>query len=175
MKYKLSTALLLVLFASAPGYADLIGNFDGLDNLIARSDAILITRIEENVEAGISFGFPTTQLCRVFKTLKGDIPDGSRIPLRLRDTTDYSVPEKFRVLSVHVVFLIKQPPDKDGIEYHSVPYEGANIEISPLFNEKVLKGNSIKENIKLLVQGYIEYRNKVLKREDILIEKILKS
>lgn len=174
MKYKTCLITLFIFLASAPCYADLVGNFDGLDNLIARSDAVVVARIERHIDTSSSPTLTTNHLCYVFKTFKGDVHAGRMSPLRLRDTAGSSR-GKFRLHSVHVLFLIKQPTEKGGIEYRSLPFEGANIEVSPLFTEGMLKGNSIKENIKLLIQDYVEYRDKEMRREDALFDKILKS
>jgi hypothetical protein len=174
MKYKSCLLPLFIFLASAPCYADLVGTFDGLDNLIDRSDAVVVVRVERHIDTSSSPTLTTTHLCYVLKSFKGDAPAGRRLPLRLRDTTN-SFREKFRLSSVHVVFLIKQPRERGGIAHRSLPYEGANIEVSPLFNEGMLKGNSIKENIKQLIRDYVEYRVKEMRREDELFDRILKS
>jgi hypothetical protein len=173
MKKKICV-LLFVLATSIPCLAVLIGNFDGLDPLINRADAIAVIRIDEHIDNRSTPNLSTTHKCYVYQTLKGSIPVGSGLPVRLTDTTT-SFREKFRVYSTHLVFFYKHPKDKEGIEYDSVQWEGANIEVSPFGNEKVPEGKSVKERIKILINNYIIFRDQEAKREDALLQKVLKS
>ena len=174
MKSRIFVALLLSVALLIPCYGVVIGNFDSLDKLIDRADAIAVVRIDSHINNQSNPSLYTTHRCYVYQTLKGEVPVGKTIPLRLIDTTG-SFREKFRLLSTHLVFFVKEPKDKDGIEYRSLQWQGANIEVSPFGNEKLPEGKSIKETIKLLIQRYVEYRNEEQKKEDALLQKVVKS
>ena len=170
MKSKIAVAILVILAFAIPTYAYVIGNFDGLEKLIDRADAIAIVRIDGDISADPRNGY-TTKRCYIYQSLKGDIPANKFLPLRLMDTSG-SYREKFRLHSAHIVFLNKSAKSRDEAEYQSVNFVGANIEISPFGNEKLPANLSTKETIKLLIQRYVEYRDKEIKAEDAFLEEI---
>lgn len=170
----LGVATLCILLA-LPGGATIIGDFDSLDALITRADAIAVIRIDSHIGEKDRLHIDiasTPHTCYVYQTLKGDIPVGKAVPMRLADTS-FAFREAFRLSSTHLVFLRKHSKDDKGIEYDSLLWQGANLEVSPFGNEKALTGKPVKLRIQMLVKTYREYRLQEAKREDKLLNKVL--
>lgn len=167
-----------MLFAtmSVPSFGFIIGGFPGMDKFIEQSDTIVIVQIEKQVDDVDREGHmgTTTYLCRVQKTMKGELAAGSTLPLHLVDASP-TYRRKFVHGSTHILFLEQMPKNKDDPEYLSPGVVGNNIEIAPRFNQKKLTGKTIKENIKLLIEDYIEFRNEDAKRENEFLNKVLEA
>ena len=167
--YVLFVVLMLI---AVPCFARLFGRFNGLDNLINKSDAIVVARIENT--SGAVFGPDgwETRRCMIYQSLKGDIAADKFVTFRLANSNFLSFPSAFTEGTSYVLFLRKVPKKYD-ISYQSISQEGDNIELSPLGNEKKPEGSSVKERIQTLIRNYIAYRDQKAQRENKLLDKML--
>jgi len=168
MKIKYLTAIILIFLSLYAG-AISIGPYPGLSKLIDKADAIVVLRIDRHLS---DFGSPTllsTHECFVYQTLKGDIPEGSRIKLRLMHTQPGFV-APFSLLSTHLIFLYKTTHEDEQTDYRSLQIEGANIPLSSNGHEKEPEGNTIEEKVKNLIRDAIKYQaEEHLKRRTFLM------
>ena len=105
-------------------------------------------------------------------TLKGDIPAGKRIPLRLMDTrTSFVTP--YARSSTHLMFLTKKRTPNEPTEYRTIEFQGANIRLSPFGHEKMPKGKTIEDKVKGLIKDSLEYRRKQYEKEREFLESVL--
>ncbi len=169
------TALFLIasiVLSSAVCHGVIIGFFPGLDKLIGNADAIVILRIERSFSDGISSTLYDTYECYIYQTLKGEIPINQRIRLQLMDTRTSSVPP-FAPSSTHLVFLTKKLMPNEPTDYRSLNIEGANVLVSPLGNEKMPEGKTVKEQIQALLTRTLEYNKKQYEKEQMFLHKML--
>ncbi len=160
---------------------DLVGLFDSLDAMAARSDAVLLIRVEEHVQPrsmkrlGVNTsGDWSVEDCYVTKSLKGSLPESQGIRLRLFRSGVTAGPEGFDVFSRHVVFLKRRPDDGSGILYESLKYQNSHIQVSPDYDPRLLAGKSLKERLAALVREYRRYRDAKARREDAFFTQLLK-
>jgi hypothetical protein len=148
-----------VLITPQAAWAVIIGYYPGLDALIEQADAVVILRIDG--QKG-DFGSPTllsTHDCYIYQSLKGEIPIGQRITLRLMDTrSEFVTP--YAVGSTHLMFL-----KKEGTQYRTLAIQGANVQLSPLGHEKMPEGATVKERVAALIEGATAYRQQEHEKE----------
>jgi hypothetical protein len=167
------TRLLLVAcvaFAPVPAHAVRIADFRSLDHLIDNADAIAVVRIDKNIDPNMGPDLCNTQECYIYATLKGDMKAGDRVPMRLMDTRG-SLVSPYGVGSTHLLFLRKDAGGRWS--YRSLQVQGANLPTSPLFRDATIKGLAVKDAVKALIREYGEYRDKKLRKEKELLDKVL--
>jgi len=151
-----------------------IGDFPGLDRLIAKSDAIVILRVDQHVgDLSPSPTLYTTHDCYVYQTLKGEIPVNKIARLQLMDTRTKSA-TPFSIFSTHLMFLTKKRDANEPTDYRTIEFIGANIRIPDLGNEKLPVGDTTAEKIKTLLRGTIEHNQKCLEAEKTLLSTMAK-
>ena len=149
-----------------------IGYFPGLKQLIDKSDAIVILRIDEHIKYQINPTLYSTHLCYIYQTLKGNIPKNTRIPIRLMDTQDSFV-TPFSFHSTHLIFLTKKRTENEPTEYRTIQFEGANIILSPFGNEKTPEGKTVEQKVKNLIKNAIAYQAKECEKRQKFLKTIL--
>ena len=169
-------AILTITFTSSlhPVAPVAIGDFPGLDQLIAKSDAIVILRVDQHV--GDVFPNPTfytTHECYVYQTLKGRIPANKKIRLRLMDTRTGSA-TPFSIFSTHLMFLTKKREASEPTEYRTIEFIGANIRVPDLDNEKAPIGDNAAGQIRSLLSRTQKHNQKKLEAEKALLNKMAK-
>jgi hypothetical protein len=170
---KPTVTLATLLFACTVCFAEKISPFPGLPKLMEEADAIVILRVEEDLERYPSPVLYRTYKCCIHQTLKGDIQAVSRIALDLLDTRTRMEPP-FAPWSTHLMFLRKKEGHNLVSDYRTLAYEGANIRLSPFGHEKLPDGNTILERIQHLIRKAIEYWDDQQKKEDEFLLKMLK-
>jgi hypothetical protein len=161
--------LACVAFAPVPAHAIIIADFKSLDDLIGMADAIVVVRIDKNIDPSLGPDLGTTHECYIYATLKGDIKPADRVPMRLMDTSESGSP--YGVGSTHLLFLKKDAGGRWS--YRSLQVQGANLPTSPLFRDATIKGLAVKDAVKALIREYGEYRDKKLRKEKELLDKVL--
>lgn len=158
MRKLIVASILLTAFTGGLSYGILYGEDPPkILDLIKYSDAIVILRIDDNI-AGIGApDFYSTHLCYIYQTLKGNIPEGQRIILRLSDS-----PHAFATVyaggSTHLIFLIKKLSEREPTEYRSLMTDGAQILVSPLGQERAPEGATLEDQIRNVIKGAIAYQ-----------------
>ena len=104
MKRIVALALLGILFTGSRAHAVRIGDFPGLDELVAKADAVVILRVDHHVDVQSNPTLYTTHDCYICQTLKGDVPSGKTSRLRLMDTRNSFV-TPYAIHSTHLMFL----------------------------------------------------------------------
>ena len=151
--------VLMGLMISIPAFAVPIGYFPGLQELIDRADAIVILRIDRHLTGFQSSTFYSTHECFIYQTIKGDIPNNTRINLQLMNT-EASFVTPYAHGSTHLMFLMKKATEDEPTEYRTLTFKGAQIPLSPLGQEKAPEGKTIEEKIKKLIRDSIAYQAK---------------
>jgi hypothetical protein len=163
---------IIVLLTTPVAQAVLIGFFPGLDELIEKSDAIVILRIEKSHG---DFGRSTlysTHDCFIYQTLKGDIPPKSRMPLQLMDTRTAFV-NPFAYNSTHLMFLTRKRSRNEPTEYRTIAYRGANVRLSPFGHERKPKGSTLKEQIVGILKATAEYDRKQHEKQQAFLDRMI--
>ncbi len=138
-----------LLFASQ-SFAVVVTGFPGLDEMITRSDAVVVIRIEplpvstnKNVIRVISDHWDTYE-CLVMRVLKGTVPEKRNLKLLLCGAiTDW--PYSFTTGTTYIVFLNKD--SSGGSDFRAPAIQGAVMRASPFNHEKEPKGNTIQEKV----------------------------
>lgn len=169
----------LILVSSVPAYSYFMGIFGTLDQQIERSDAIAVVSVEHLDDASAPEGAtrhhmqvgPEPTYCYVQEVLKGQIIPKKKITIDLLPPENQSY---FDTDSSYLVFLTKNSDAQGNITYESFNSEGAVIEVSS--HERVLptKGTTTRDKIQTLIRNYIKQRDERLKRENVLLNKMLK-
>ena len=148
-------------------YAVLIGPFPGLEKLSSKSDAIVILRVDHQL-TDVDSNLYATYDCLVYQTLKGEIPNGKTIRLRLMDTrTSFVSP--YAIHSSHLMFLTRKRNDNEPTEYRTIETEGANVLLTPFGHEQMPEGKTIEDQIRTLLRRTSEYdRDEFQKEQDFL-------
>ena len=164
--------LLLWLCLVPQAHGVVIGNFDGLDKLIARSAAIAVVRIDEHLDLGQRPNLCTRHRCYVYQSLKGHLAQGEQVVLELRDTRPTAgLVTPFALGSVHLVFLA---PLGDGpAKYVTLAWQGANSRLSPLGQERMPEGKTVKEKIQHLLLQAAKYLAEEQRKERAFLERML--
>ncbi len=147
------------------------GYFFGLPKLIDMADAIVILRIDRNMLSFIGATPYSTHECIVEKTLKGDIPQDSKITLQLHRLN--SIESPYPTGTTHLVFLIKTVHDDEPTEYRMLMFDEAQIRLPPWGHSKELDNKTIEEQLKILIKDAIEYHNKMHNEKTTLFKGIL--
>jgi hypothetical protein len=171
------TAVRLLLVACAvfapapPARAVIIGNFKSIDDLLDSASAVVVVRIEKNIDGNEGPDLGTTQACQVLSVLKGGIKKGTTLDLRLVNTSERPGPV-WTVGSHHLLFLVRVDGGAKWA-YRSLGIQGSNLPVSPLTTEKTVKGLAAKDAVKALIREYAEYREKQMRKEKAFLDKIL--
>lgn len=173
---------LLLLLAAGPAHADAVGLFDGLAPMAARSDAVLLVRIDQHVETpSLVRGLPPNsgsewyvEDCMVLKTFKGRPKAGELVRLRLFKSGPASDSGGYGIATHHVVFLSRVSGTAATVAYQGLKYESSSIEVSPNADTRKLAGKSLKQSMRLLIPEYQRYRDGKAKLEDAFFTKLLK-
>lgn len=158
--------------------AEIIGDYPGLKQLIDKSDAIVILRIESVENCFPSVTLYSTHNCLIYQTLKGDIKVGDRIMLQLMNTRiDPLEPQSiyispFSCGSVHLMFLKNTIGENGKAGYSTINFQGANVRLPPLPIEKI-STPSIEESIKYYIKTSIEYWSKEQQKERKFLETMI--
>ncbi|UCE65070.1 MAG: hypothetical protein JSU85_09315 [Candidatus Zixiibacteriota bacterium] len=135
-------------------------NYIDLPNLIEKADAIVILRVERNLYDPIMMvTFYSTRECYIYQTLKGDIPKGSRIKVRLYNL-EGRFPDPYARFSKHLIFLVKKADENEPTDYRMLTLCGAQTLLKPSGHEKMPKGDTIEEQVKNLIKDAIDYQTK---------------
>jgi hypothetical protein len=159
-----------VAFAPVPAHAIIIADFKSLDHLIDNADAIAVVRIEKNIDPNMGPDLGTTHECYIYATLKGDPKPADRVPMRLMDTRGSFV-SPYGIGSTHLLFLKKDAGGRWS--YRSLQVQGSNLPTAPEFRDATIKGLAVKDAVKALVREYSEYRDRKLRKEKELLDKVL--
>jgi hypothetical protein len=157
--YRMLLAASIVFLATLPGYAVMIGNFPGLQELIDKSDAVVILRVDRHIDADRTLpNLLSTHDCFIYQALKGPIKPKERIQLRLMDTrTSFVTP--FALSSTHLMFLTKKRTPDEPTDYRTIQYQGANIRLGHLRHEKMPEGESVADKVRSVIRRSIEASN----------------
>lgn len=151
-----------------PGVAYVMDSFKDTDDLILQSDAIAIVQANEIVKERIILNGGLVRRCFVSQVLKGDLPKNKTILIRFYDeplTGDRTG---------NLVFLQQSQVPRSGVQYEVTRQEGANIAVAPMDTQAAPKGKTTKEQVQTLIRNYIAYRDKLLQKENALLDKMLK-
>ena len=161
-----------VLILPSTAMAVRIGPFPGVGTAIQKADAVVILSVRDHIDTRPNPSLYTTHECYIYQTLKGDIPAGKRIRLRLMDTrTSFVTP--YARSSTHLMFLTKKRTPDEPTEYRTIEFQGANIRLSPFGHEKMPKGKTIEDKVKALIKDSLEYRQKQYEKERGLLIALL--
>jgi hypothetical protein len=160
------------LFLASDAHAVLIGDFPGFDKLAAKADAVVILRVDHHVNVQSNPPHYTTYDCYIYQTLKGEIPGGKTIRLRLMDTR-FSFVSPYAIHSTHLMFLANKRTPDELTEYRTIEFEGANIRVPPFGNEQMPEGDTIVERISSLLKRAIDYNQKTHDKERQFLERAI--
>lgn len=166
--------LVVVLTASfaSSAHAVPICDFPGLDELIQKSDAIVILRVDRQIT---DFGSPTlysTHDCYVYQTLKGDIPSRKISRFQLLDTRCSFVPP-YAIYSTHLMFLTKKRTADEPTDYRTIEIKGANTILSPFGHENTPEGKTTIEKITSGLKTTVEYDQKQHEKEQAFLNHMI--
>lgn len=174
MKTRIALAGFAVVLLASAARAVLIGYFPGLDELINKSDAIVILRVDQDVTSGRSPTLYSIHDCYIYQTLKGDIPASKTIRLQLMDTrTEFVTP--FASSSTHLMFLTKKRNANELTDYRTIEFQGANVRLSPFGHEKKPGGKTVKDQITSLLKTTVEYNQKQHEKEQAFLGQLIKG
>ena len=156
----------------APTYAVEIGYYPGLQELIDKSDAIVILRVDQHLTDFHSPTLYSTHKCYICQTLKGDIPKNTRINLQLMNT-ESSFATPYAHGSTHLMFLMKKATEDEPTEYRTLMSRGAQTLLSPLGQEQKPEGNTVELQIKSLIRDSIAYQAKEYQEKQKLLKTML--
>lgn len=164
--------MVMAVLGPVESRAVMIGEFPGLGRLAERSDAIVALRIDRHIDIRPSATLYSTHECYIYQTLKGDIPKGKRIALRLMDTrTSFVTP--FAFLSTHLMFLTRKRTEDEPTEYRTIEFQGANTRLSPFGHEKMPEGKTLEEKVKFLIKRSLEYWDNQHRKEQEFLKSML--
>lgn len=109
--------------------------------------------------------------CYVQEVLKGQITSRKEMTLSLLPPENFI---SFAKNSTYLVFLKTKSDLQTGTTYESLYAEGDVIEVGWQNNGLPTKGATTKEKIQTLIRQYIKQRDERLKRENVLLNKMLK-
>ena len=137
-----------------------IGSFPGLRKLIDEADAIVILRIDRNVDTESPesrITFYTTHDCYIYQSLKGNLLTGQTVRLRLLVTQGSLSGTPWALLSTHLIFLTKKRSLDEPTDYRTIEVQGAHIRLSPLGHESMPEGKTLKDKIRSLVSNSMKF------------------
>lgn len=162
--------VVLTIVSSLPAYSYLVGHFSTLDRQIERADAIAVVSVMPGNDFTIRGGTPIR--CFVQETLKGEL-----VPQK-EETLNLTYPDNISAFGrAYLVFLTK--PSTFHVRetykiYRSLSTEGSVMAIPYHYDGLPTKGATTKEKIQTLLRNYIKQRDERLKRENVLLNKMLK-
>jgi hypothetical protein len=151
-----------------------IGEFPGLGRLAEHSDAIVVLRIDRHINIQPSPTLYSTHECYIYQTLKGDIPKGERIALRLMDTRSSFV-TPFALHSTHLMFLTRKRTEDEPTEYRTIEFQGANMRLSPFGHEIMPEGRTLEDKVKFLIKRSMEYWDDQHRKEQEFLRAALRQ
>lgn len=161
-----------ILITVSAAHAVEIGFFPGLDELITKADAIVILRVDHHVDLRSSTTLYTTHDCYVYQMLKGRIPTNKRIRLQLMDTrTSFATP--FALHSTHLMFLTKKRTPNEPTDFRTIEFRGANVRLPPTGHEKKLKGNTVANQIRSVLQHAADHNKKKYETEQAFLNQMI--
>ncbi len=171
---KIILTVTAVILTAVTAHAVMIGFFPGLDQLIEKSDAIVILRVDKHIT---DFGSPTlysTHDCYVYQTLKGDITINKTIRLQLMDTgTSFVTP--YAIHSTHLMFLTRKRTPNEPTDYRTIEFRGANTRLTPFGHEKTPAGKSIKDQVTAVLKRTVEYNKTQHEKEQAFLNQMIKG
>jgi len=166
MKTILAFFVAFVLTGSATCHAYLIAPFPGLDQAIGKAHTIAIIRIDQEVDDDPINGICRMK-CMIYQCLKGDLKPDTWVTLRLMNCRSGGFVSPFQRWSTHLVFL-----SKEGDSYQNFNFEGSHLGLSPLGNEKMPEGKTLRDKIRTLMDRAIAHREQQAKREADFLKKV---
>ncbi|MHC4168471.1 MAG: hypothetical protein ACYSWQ_16080 [Planctomycetota bacterium] len=172
-------AFALLLSLSTPAFAPIFGFFPGLDELISRSDAILVVDL---LKEKSSSPREVYEDCEVYvrKVIKGEAVQNKKMILSLRFLPFISSrkPDSkimlsgFRTGDRHIVFLSKNnKPDKAS--YSSLNYSGGHMRVSHQSDLSKLEADEPKQIISELLEDFVKYKRQELENLEYQVNTIL--
>jgi len=149
--------ILLMSLISVTAWAVPIGHCPGLKKLIESADAIVILRIDRHLSDFGSATFYSTHECYIYQSIKGDIPENTRIKLQLMNT-EASFATPYAHGSTHLMFLMKKATKDEPTEYRTITFKGAQTLLSPFGHEKEPQGKTIEDQVKRVIRDTISYQ-----------------
>lgn len=162
----------IALALPAPILAEPIGAFPGVESLIEKSDAIVILRVERQVQPDPGPDLLSTHECYINQSLKGSIPKNQKITLRLMDPQHLAT-TPFSVGSTHLTFLIKKRSPDEPTDYRTLDAEGADIRLAPTGHERLPAGNTVLDQVRSLVVEAMEFNDRQHAKENDYLRTIL--
>ena len=147
------------------------GYFFGLPKLIDMADAIVILRINRNLSNSLFRKLYSEHECFILRTLKGDIPQNSLIKLQLHGLNSFV--SLYPLGSQHLIFLTKYINEDKTTDYRMIMFDEAQIQLSLWGHSKEIENKTIEEQVKILINGAIDYQNKRYKEKINLLKGIL--
>lgn len=167
---KLLCVWLAWIVSTTAAFAMLAGNFPGLPQLIDKADAIVVLRVDEELGPPLPFADGRRVSCYVYQVLKGDITPGATMPMLLINMRPGLV-TPFARGSTHLMFLAKSG---DDTPYQTLMYEGANIVVSPLGQEKPPPGRTVVDKVRAVIEASIQYRKQSAAEEIDYLNKLIR-
>ena len=156
-KKRIAAIILFTWLALGIAWAVPIGHCPGLKKLIKSADAIVILRIDRHLSGFSSPTFYSTHECYIYQSIKGDIPENTRIKLQLMNT-EASFATPYAHGSTHLMFLMKKATEDEPTEYRTITFKGAQTLLSPLGHEKEPEGKTVEEKVKRIIKDAIAYQ-----------------
>ena len=166
---KLLSGCLVWMVSTTAACAMLVGNFPGLPQLVDKADAIVVLRVDDELGAPLPFADGRRVSCYVYQVLKGDITPGTTMPMLLINMRPGLV-TPFARGSTHLMFLAKSG---DDTPYQTLMYDGANIAVSPLGQEKPPPGRSAVDKVRAVIEASIQYRRRSAAEEIDYLNKLI--
>ena len=173
MQKKIFAVFLAIALLTPLAYAVLIGFFPGLEQLIRKSDAIVILRVDRKV-TDIDDNLYSTHDCYIYQTLRGDIPTNTTVRIQLMDTrSSFATP--FATHSTHLVFLTKKRSNNEPTDYRTLEIIGANIALAPFGQEKLPEGKTTEDQIRTLLEQTVKYNATAFHKEQEFLSNIINN
>jgi hypothetical protein len=166
---KLLYFCLALMMTTNAAFAMLVGNFPGLPQLVDKADAIVVLRVDDELGPPLPFADGRRVSCYVYQVLKGNIMPGTTTPMLLINMRPGLV-TPFARGSTHLMFLTKSDGDTP---YQTLMYDGANIAVSPLGQEKPPQGRSVVDKVRAVIEASIQYRKQSTAEEIDYLNKLI--
>lgn len=154
----------------------LIGEFPGLQEMIDRSDAVVILRVDEDLDiSGQSFGGHTLHRCLIYQTLKGDLAPTSFMPVLLYKPRSGVFVSSFPRFSNFLVFLRKIPDGEAKSKYASLEIKGSMFRLSPFGNERIPEGDTVGDKIRSVLVDSLAYWAEWERKEREFVERAMEE
>ncbi|RYD65014.1 MAG: hypothetical protein EOP84_32260 [Verrucomicrobiaceae bacterium] len=160
------------LITSCIAQAVMIGDFPGLSKLAEQADAIVVLRIDKSSD---DFGSPdhySTHECYIYQTIKGDIPKGGRVRLRLMDTRHPGI-SVFGSGTTFLAFLTKKRSSHEPTEYRSLEIRGSITRLPPTGQESAPVSLSPEDHIRRILKRAVEVNTQEHQQEEQFLRKMI--